>query len=336
MTRGSTGNDTGGDTDGWDFAGGPRGTGFSETVTFGGGGLNRAEDLRRHPDRLAGMPARTLPVWRGKPLMSEAGDALVTLEGHAFAEHGHPVLLGEVDGTALFARDVGALEPEGDRTELGAFLDPSVQTLSGTEGAFTELRGAMTRLSRRDAEIAATARAVLEWHRTHGHCANCGGATVPAKAGWVRECPGCGRHHFPRTDPVVIMLVTRGDRCLLGRSHGWPEGFYSCLAGFMEPGETMEAAVRREVWEEAGIRVGPVRYVASQPWAFPHSLMLGAWGEALDEAITVDTEEIADAMWIDRARLMEVTAGLDPALTPAREGAIARFLIDAWLSGRLA
>ena len=307
----------------------------AESVTFGGGGLDRAEDLRRHPDRLAALPARTLPLWRGKPLMTEGQDALVTLDGHAFAEVGHPVLIGRMGEAVLFARDVSALEAEGDREGLDAFLDPSVQSLAGVSGGFAELRGAMIRLSALDAEIAATARGVLEWHRTHGHCANCGAPTAPGKAGWMRGCGTCGRQHFPRTDPVVIMLITRGNECLLGRSPAWPEGFYSCLAGFMEPGETMEAAVRRETWEETGIRVGRVRYLASQPWAFPHSLMLGAHGEAEPGEIEIDPEEIADAIWVSRERLMNVFAGRDPELTPARDGAIARFLLEAWLADRV-
>ena len=310
---------------------------IAETVTFGGGGLNRAEDLRRHPEQLAALPARTLPLWRGKVLMTADRTGLASLEGHAFADHGTPVLIGEIGGAALFARDVSALEVEGVDETMGQFLDPSEQTHpelpEGT--AFAELRAVMTHLSALDAEIAATAKGVLEWHRTHGFCANCGARTVPGKAGWMRGCGGCGRQHFPRTDPVVIMLVTHGDRVLLGRSPAWPEGFFSCLAGFMEPGETMETAVRREVWEETGVRVGPVRYLASQPWPFPGSLMLGAHGEAVTEEITIDPEEIAEAIWLDRSEVLEVFAGTHPRVSPARKGAIARFLLENWLADRL-
>jgi NAD+ diphosphatase len=151
----------------------------------------------------------------------------------------------------------------------------------------------------------------------------------------MRACPSCGRTHFPRTDPVVIMLVTHGDRVLLGRSPAWPEGFFSCLAGFMEPGETLETAVRRETLEETGVRVGRVRYLASQPWPFPASLMLGAHGEAVDDRIEIDPEEIAEALWVDRQELLDVFAGTHPRLTPARPGAIARFMLEAWLADRL-
>ncbi|UWQ18927.1 NAD(+) diphosphatase [Jannaschia sp. M317] len=310
---------------------------IAETVTFGGGGLNRAEDLRRHPELLAELPVRTLPVWRGKLLMNAARDGLATLDGPAFDGHGTPVLIGKLEGAALMARDVSSLETEGIDDTMGQFVDPSEQTHPDLpEGtAFAELRAVMPRLSPLDAEIAATAKGVLEWHRTHGFCANCGTETQVGKAGWMRGCAGCGRMHFPRTDPVVIMLITHGDRTLLGRSPAWPEGFFSCLAGFMEPGETMESAVRREVWEETGVRVGPVRYLASQPWPFPGSLMLGAHGEAVTEEIEIDPEEIAEAIWLDRSEVLEVFAGTHPRITPARKGSIARFLLENWLADRL-
>lgn len=308
---------------------------IAETVTFGGGGLDRAEDLRRHPELLSDMPARTLPLWRGKPALR--GGALALLEGHTFAEHGHPVLIGRLGEAALFARDVSALAVEGGSEEVGAFRDASAQTHPDLPAgaAFTELRQSMLTLAPLDAEIAATAKGMLEWHRTHGFCTNCGTPTEPGRAGWMRGCAGCGRMHFPRTDPVVIMLVTRGNRVLLGRSPAWPEGFFSCLAGFMEPGETLESAVRREVREETGVRVGPVRYLASQPWPFPGSLMLGAHGEAVSDRIEIDPEEIAEALWLDREELMEVLEGRHPRLLPAREGAIAHFLLHAWLADRL-
>jgi NAD+ diphosphatase len=309
----------------------------AETVTFGGGGLDRAEDLRRHPEMLSALPVRTLPLWRGKPLLNASRDGLAFIGGPAFTDHGTPVLIGRIDGAAIFARDVSALHVEDVSDMLGGFTDTSEQTHAdlpdGT--AFAELRQAMTRLSPLDAEIAATAKGVLDWHRTHGFCANCGSPTDAGKAGWMRGCAGCGRMHFPRTDPVVIMLITRGNSVLLGRSPAWPEGFFSCLAGFMEPGETLEAAVRREVWEETGIRVGPVSYLSSQPWPFPGSLMLGAHGEAISEQIEIDPEEIAEAIWLSREDMAEVLAGNHARILPAREGAIAHFLLQNWLADTL-
>jgi NAD+ diphosphatase len=156
-----------------------------------------------------------------------------------------------------------------------------------------------------------------------------------AMAGWQRDCAACGGHHFPRTDPVVIMLITRGNSVLLGRSPGWPEGMFSLLAGFVEPGESIEAAVRREVFEEAGIRVGAVRYLSSQPWPFPASLMFGCSGDALDDAITIDPNEIEQALWITREDMMQVFADAHPQIRPPRKGAIAGFLLSHWVADRL-
>ena len=168
---------------------------------------------------------------------------------------------------------------------------------------FGDLRALMAELSPADAGDAAAAKGILSWHETHGFCARCGAASEVADAGWKRVCPACGGQHFPRTDPVVIMLITYGNAFLMGRSPGWPEGMYSLLAGFIEPGETMEAAVRREVAEETAVQVGRVGYLASQPWPYPSSLMFGCWGEALNRDITLDPAELEDAMWISREEL---------------------------------
>lgn len=146
----------------------------------------------------------------------------------------------------------------------------------------------------------ATARSLHAWHYGHAHCARCGAATAAVSAGWRRLCPACGAEHFPRTDPVVIMMIEREGRGLLGRAKHFPEGMWSCLAGFVEPGETVEAAARREVLEEAGIVVGRLAYVASEPWPFPGSLMIGLHGEAESETITVDPAEMDDCRWFDR------------------------------------
>ena len=192
----------------------------------------------------------------------------------------------------------------------------------------------MTWLSPRDAELAATAKAIFGWHDIHRFCANCGEMTEMGMAG-QRDCAACGRHHFPRTDPVVIMLITHGNSVLLGRSPGWPEGMYSLLAGFVEPGETLEAAVRREVLEESGIKVGAVEYLASQPWPFPASLMFGCRGEAISDDIEVDENELEDARWITREEMMDVFAGHNKFIKPARKGAIAHFIIWHWLADKL-
>jgi NAD+ diphosphatase len=154
-----------------------------------------------------------------------------------------------------------------------------------------------------EAAILAEARSLIDWHARHGYCAQCGSPTRVTAAGWVRRCPECKASHYPRSDPVAIMLVVRGERALLGRNRRRPGNRFSCLAGFMEPGETLEEAVRREVHEESGITVGRVRYLACQPWPFPSSLMMGFLCEGLTEKITVDPEEIAEARWFAREEI---------------------------------
>ncbi|MEQ9260366.1 MAG: NAD(+) diphosphatase [Roseovarius sp.] len=315
----------------------------AETVTFGGSGLDRAAELRGDMAAQGRAEARTMLLWRGKPLLAAPGlDALVWLPmAHALRTIATlpPILLGRDEaGRLLYAQDISAWVPEGlDEAELARFADTSEQRhpLLGEEMAFAELRRVMTRLSARDAELAATAKAVAGWHVSHRFCARCGAESRMVQSGWQRTCDACGGQHFPRTDPVVIMLITHGNRTLLGRSPGWPEGMFSCLAGFVEPGETIEAAVRREVFEEAGIRVGEVRYLASQPWAFPASLMIGCHGLALDAEITLDPAELEDALWVSREEVLAAVAGENPGILPARRGAIAHFLLRNWLADTL-
>lgn len=316
----------------------------AETVTFGGGGLDRAAHLRTDQDEIARLlKARgtgVLAVWRGKPLLSLESRAPVWLNSDhklfALADES-PIFLGLDEGRARFAQDISSWEPEAVPDTVGAFSDPSEQLHPDLTAnmAFCELRANMTALSPRDAELLATAKAILGWHETHGYCARCGEKSVIAACGWQRDCPACGGHHFPRTDPVVIMLITRGNSVLIGRSPGWPEGMFSLLAGFVEPGETIEAAVRREVFEEAGIRVAEVGYLASQPWPFPSSLMLGCWGRAVSSEIAVDRAELEDARWVTREDMAAALDGRHPEIKPARRGAIARFLIENWLADTL-
>ena len=317
----------------------------AETVTFGGSALDRAQELRGDPIALSALAARpgarALLFWRGKPLLQGPDRttlARLALDHPVFTDAGPPLLLGRDGAEGIWAHHLTGWTPqEPPAATLGAFLDPSEQQhpLLPDDHVFAELRAVMTRLDARDAELAATAKAVMGWHDSHGFCARCGAKSDVAMAGWQRDCPACGTHHFPRTDPVVIMLITRGNAVLLGRSPGWPEGMYSLLAGFVEPGETIEAAVRREVFEESGVRVGAVSYLASQPWPFPASLMIGCRGDALTDSITVDPAELEAALWVSRERLAQVFAGQDPVIKPSRHGAIAHFLMRNWLADSL-
>ena len=317
----------------------------AESVTFGGSDLNRAAHLRADPSEilncLSDPSAVGLVIWRGKPLVCGAGDrsiAWLPLDHPIFdlADEA-PVFLGLKNNCPQWAYDISDWEPDEPTEPKDAFHDTSEQThpTLNDDQAFCELRGVMANLSPDDAELAATARAILGWHQSHGFCAKCGRKTDVAMAGWQRDCSVCGTHHFPRTDPVVIMLITHGNSVLLGRSPGWPEGMFSLLAGFVEPGETIESAVRREVYEESAIRVGQVEYLASQPWPFPSSLMVGCRGEALNRDISIDPHEIEEALWISREDLMDVFAGVNDRIKPARKGAIAHFLLHNWLADQL-
>jgi NAD+ diphosphatase len=237
-----------------------------------------------------------------------------SLHAPTLAELGCPlppesVFLGKRDGVAWFACEHGAELPRAER--------------------LVELRSVALLLPADDAATAAYARALAHWHRGHRFCGQCGGPTVANQGGHARHCPTCGRETFPRTDPAVIVLVTHGDRCLLGRSPRFPPGIYSTLAGFVEPGESLEQTLQREVFEEVGVVLDEVAYRASQPWPFPQSLMLGFRATTSTITLRLDFEEIEDACWLTRSELC------DPARRPVRlpnRDSIARFLIEEWLA----
>ena len=231
---------------------------------------------------------RLLPLHSLKPRVHHSSAVSLYWQSvgpwHPLIDDGNTlILLGLRDGQAYFALDATPVEPPPD------------------DGAATmDARAVASMIDSGEAAILAEARSLIDWHARHRFCAQCGTPSVVASGGWVRHCPNCNAHHFPRVDPVVIMLAVRGERCLLGRGRRRPGARFSCLAGFMEPGETPEEAVRREILEESGVEVGRVRYLASQPWPFPSSLMMGFLAEALSEEITIDPEELAEARWFGR------------------------------------
>jgi NAD+ diphosphatase len=278
-------------------------------IAFSGALLDRASAERRRPEwlaeRRADSRARTV-------LMSERG---IWLDGSRLllaAPSEEALFLGIADGMPLFAEDVSAAEPE--------------------EGRPAGLREAATELPADEAALAAYAGSLLAWHRRHRFCANCGQPTEPRDAGHERHCPACDAHHFPRTDPVVIVRVTDAeDRLLLGRQARWPEGRFSLLAGFVEPGETLEEAVRREVAEESGVELGDVSYIASQPWPFPSSLMLGFSALAVAGDPAPGDDELAEVRWFERDEV-EAAARGEGELALSPRYSIARRLIDAWLA----
>ncbi|MEO1313409.1 MAG: NAD(+) diphosphatase [Pseudomonadota bacterium] len=316
-----------------------------EDVLFGRGTIDRAGHLRETADQLLTDPtARTTVFWRGKALFEAADSdtprlAWIPTDAPILEEASEaPIFLGLQGDAPRFAHDISAwADPHADTQALAQFADVSLNRHPDmTEHqALLDLRGTMSTLHPDDAGNAAAAKGAFAWHDTHRFCARCGAPSTVSLAGWRRTCSACGAHHFPRTDPVVIMLILHRDRVLMGRSPAWPEGMYSLLAGFMEPGETIEAAVRRETFEEAGIPVGRVGYLSSQPWPFPASLMIGCWGHATSDEITLDKVELEDALWLSREEMLAEMTSDTPRLRPARKGAIAQFLLSHWLAGRI-
>ena len=302
-------------------------------IPFTGNPLDRASEKRTDADWLEARrrdpSSLILPMWRLQPFLIGTGDAPAELGlfrpglCESLAAPDAPcVFLGLEDGRAYFAVDVSAASDPAERGPLAGF------------GQFREARAAAMALPMKDAAIMGQAKAMIDWHQRHGFCANCGAQTAAKDGGYRRLCPSCGTEHFPRTDPVVIMLGTHGDACLVGRNKRFPGRFFSALAGFMEPGETIEEAVRRELMEEVSLKVGAVHYVATQPWPFPSSLMIGCLAEAQSRDFKPDGEEIAEARWLDRAtarRLLD--GGTDPDIAIPPSIAIAHHLIKAWAEG---
>ena len=275
---------------------------------FSGAGLDRADLLRGQPERIAGLAS------------DRAARQLRWLESFPVLDGEGRLEWGPVDDPALFlgfdqgAPRFSALVPASPADVRAAF-------------AFLAL------LDPNDAPILAAALSLTNWHRRHRYCASCGKPSAIVRGGWSRKCESCEAEHFPRVDPVVIMLAEHGGRLLLGRQPHYPLGRYSALAGFVEPGETIEAAVARELNEEAGILVSHVTYVASQPWPFPSSLMIGCTARALDDRLTIDTTELDDARWFSRDEVAAALAGApNAAFLPPPPYAIARTLLENWLA----
>src|SRR5262245_8713623 len=291
--------------------------------------LDRAAD-RRGDGSLAALDAKGGAYLVGGELIvlrkASAPEALFGLtEARALASAGETVFLGLFDGAPRYgiAIDQSAAEALKDRSD---FLVVDLRSIAIQGLVPPEHVAAL-----------AEAKAMLTWHARHGFCANCGAPTRVSEAGWRRDCPSCKAQHFPRTDPVVIMLAVNGAHCLLGRQRRFGACMWSCLAGFVEPGETIEQAVRRETLEEAGIPCGHVTYFASQPWPFPMSLMIGCHAQALATEIKVDRSELEDARWFPREEAAAMLTRQHPdGLSTPPPFAIAHHIIRAWVEGDVA
>ena len=282
-------------------------------LSFTGSRLDRADHVRADPDRLAGYmnwKARVLALDGLMPSLDDTNRlAWGTLAD--VPEDAELCFLGLDEGKACFA----AVPPRGDATPRMA--NPQLWSLMAT-------------LQPDDLALYGGARSLTDWHARHRFCAQCGGDTKLAKGGWQRDCTNCGASHFPRTDPVTIMLVEHDGRLMLGRGLGWPEGRFSALAGFVEPGESIEEGVAREVLEEAGVRVRDVTYVASQPWPFPSQLMIGCHSHADSDELTIDDTEMAEINFYTRDEVQAALAGDGPFVAPPPH-AIAHYLMQWWI-----
>ena len=282
---------------------------------FTGARLDRADQLRTNEAAFAAAladPRATCLALDGIDFVPGEGGGL-RWQPLDPADERAPILLGiDEAGAPRFVREAAA----------GVRVDARSRTVMRL----------LPLLSTEEAALYGGARSLVDWHARHRYCAVCGSPTVLFRGGWGRRCGNCNAEHFPRVDPVVIMLAEYGDRVLVGRQPGFPPRFFSALAGFVEPGESLEEAVARELFEEAGIHVSEVTYVASQPWPFPSSLMIGCRAVATGAALTLDTTEIEAAMWVDRAEVHAALAGDmgAPFMAPPPL-AIARYLLEDWV-----
>ncbi|MGF6772364.1 NAD+ diphosphatase [Paraburkholderia sp. GAS199] len=299
-------------------------TAVSESIGFNLNPLNRHSDKRDDHafiDRLHGSPAARFLVFDGDvPLLKRGSECDAWFRADEAAAIGEPlqrIFLGEAaDGSGRFALGLALndVSPEAghERIDLRSIAQQGLVAAS-------------------ELGILAEAKSMLDWHRRHSFCANCGSPSRVTSAGWQRICDTCSTRHFPRVDPVVIMLVIDGERCLLGRQRHFAPGMYSALAGFVEPGETAEDAVRREVMEEAHVNCGQVAYFASQPWPFPSSLMIGCFAQAGSTEIVVDVNELEDARWFSRDEVVAMLAGTHAdGLSAPKPFAIAHHLLRAY------
>ena len=297
--------------------------------TFAGNPLDRASYQRTNADWLAQQlkadDSLGVALWNGRPFVEK------TKDGGAQIAYLPAKLVGEIAGgaerllfmglwkeTAVFAVDI-----EGD-------ADPAQGPLQGF-GEFKDLRQVAMQLPQTDAAIMATAKQMFEWRRKHLYCANCGQPSEAMDGAWKRQCPACRVEHFPRTDPVVIMLAHHGERCMLGRQAVWPKGMFSALAGFLEPGESIEEACARELNEEAGLHTRSVRYHSTQPWPYPSSLMIGLIAEVEDEEGAPDQTELDEIRWFTRTEARQLLNGELPDTFCPQAMAIAHQLIRAWV-----
>lgn len=303
------------------------------TNTFAGNPLNRASERRGDEswlaEKLADAESLAVALWNGKPLVEDildddgkpSGVQIAYLRADLAQDlaggNERLLFMGLWKDIAVFAVDIDTA------------ADPAEGPLKGL-GRFEELRGAAASMPPADAGILATAKSMFEWRRRHRWCAACGQKTEVSDGGWKRICPSCDAEHFPRTDPVVIMLAVHEGKCLLGRQAAWPAGMFSALAGFLEPGETIEEACARELKEEAGLTATAVRYHSSQPWPWPSSLMMGLMADVDSADAAPDQTELEEVRWFSKEEAAQLIKGELEGVFAPPPLAIAHQLIKSW------
>ena len=312
----------------------------NDAIKFANAPFDRAAHRRKNKDwlktALKAEDSLFLPFYAGKILCIDNGEpAEAIIPGTKISKvprkiawlyqdeipsfsHCQIVFLGEDKGKARFAISI----PTSVNLETSLLAD----LIQG------DLRAISGGISAQDAQYASTAASIFNWHRKHGFCANCGEETHIAEAGWKRECPACETEHFPRVDPVAIMLAVKGDKCLMGRGTDWGERMYSCLAGFVEPGETMEQAAARELFEEAGVvATNNAQYLFCQPWPFPSSLMIGMIVEVENEELTIDENELETARWFTKDEARQILEENHPDVDAPADIAVAYHVLKSWV-----
>ena len=303
-------------------------------LSFSGNPLARASEFRSDPAWIAARRAEALilPLWRLKVLVAgQEGSWQAARLAPAQCEG-----LAAADAVCVFLGLDNSMDSEGGRPLFALDISEAAEGSLAALGEFRDMRAAAAILPPQDTAILGQAKALIDWHQRHGFCPNCGAATHFADGGYRRVCPQCGAEHFPRTDPVVIMLPTfvdeeGEDHCLVGHNQRFPEGLFSAFAGFVEPGETIEEAVKRELREEVDLRVSAITYHASQPWPFPSALMIGCYAQAQSRDMRIDGKEIVEARWMDRGEIRARLAGtIQDEIKLPNPIAIAHHLIRDW------
>ena len=313
-------------------------------LTFSTDEIDKASHIRKDKNKIdllaSNSKSLNLIVWQGKILLDWQNETpkicYIPFDHKLLQKANRIAFLGFIEALSpIFLYALPNWENEGKNYEnkLRKFVDNEEVThpYLPLDNRFTDLKKVLINLSSKELSICGMAKSLFEWHDNNKHCSRCGDVNKVFDSGWELSCSKCKNKAFPRTDPVVIMLIERKDSILLGRSSVWPKGMYSCLAGFLEPGERVEDAVRRETFEEVGIKLSSIEYVTNQAWPFPHSLMIGCRATAESSHLQIDYSELEDARWFRKKELISLQENNNFSLKLARKGTIANYLIEEWI-----